>query len=312
VRPLADAGSTPLRIAFAAVLGLAAVLTAPSLRAEDASGTPITITSEARRAGDLVTLGRAVEVDGELGGALVTIGGRARIRGRVAGDAIFFLTSVELEGPGRVEGDLLAVGGDLTFQNGATPGAVKGRIVTIAALEAAFLAELATSPLRSASVSPLLLSFRLLLLAGWLAAGLLLLFAKPRRIAAAAGFGAGRLVGVTAIGLSAVLTGALLSAFLVTFVPAKPAFFAVAVVAAALFAAKVFGLAAVFLLVGRRLARGASRGSLLFGDPSALALGLLVLGIASLVPAAGALVWTVASLTGIGLALKTSFGRALV
>jgi hypothetical protein len=117
---------------------------------------------------------------------------------------------------------------------------------------------------------------------------------------------------VTAIGLSAVLTGALLSAFLVTFVPAKPAFFAVAVVAAALFAAKVFGLAAVFLLVGRRLARGASRGSLLFGDPSALALGLLVLGIASLVPAAGALVWTVASLTGIGLALKTSFGRALV
>src|SRR5262249_55646078 len=159
---------------------------------------------------------------------------KARVTGRVAGDAIFFLTSVVVEGQGRVDGDLLAFGGDLAFQNGATPGAVKGRIVTVAALEAAFLAELATSPLRSTSISPLLLSFRLLLLAGWLAAGLLLLFVKPRRVAAAAGFGAQRLLLVTAIGLSAVLTGLLLSAFLLTVVPAKPAFLVVAAVVVAL------------------------------------------------------------------------------
>src|SRR6185295_17334417 len=132
----------------------------------------------------------------------------------------------------------------------------------------------------------------------------------PRRLAAAAAVPPRRLAMVAALGLSAVLAGALASAFLLTFVPAKPAFVVVGVVVLALLAAKVFGLAAIFLLVGRRLARNAARGDLLFGDPAALAVGLLVLGLVSLVPAAGAIVWSLASLAGIGLALETGFGKA--
>jgi len=311
VRPRADA-FRPARAAIAPVLAsLALLLPAPPVSSEEA-GAPLAIESATRRAGDLVALGRAIELDGELDGVLVAIGGTVHIRGRVAGDAILLFARAELDGAARVDGDLLVVGGDLRFAGGATAGAVRGRIVSVAALEAAFLAELATSPLRAASVSPLLLSFRLLLLAAWLAAGLLLLFFRPRRLSAAAQFASGRLLLSTAIGLSAVLTGVLLSAFLLAVVPAKPAFLAVALVVLALFGAKVFGLAVVFLLLGRRVVRNAARGTLLFGDPPALALGLLVLGVASLVPAAGAVVWGVASLAGIGLALKTSFGRAAV
>jgi hypothetical protein len=312
VHPHAEAlrPSRALAGRFLASLALLALALAARLASADAAGAPLSIERATRRAGDLVALGRAIEVDGDLRGVLVAIGGTVRIRGHVAGDAILLFAHAELDGAGRVDGDLLAIGGDLRFADGATAAAVRGRIVSVAALEAAFLAELATSPLRASSISPLLLSFRLLLLAGWLAAGLLLLFFGPRRLSAAARFGSGRLLLSTAIGLSAVLTGILLCAFLLAVVPAKPAFLAVALVVLALFGAKVFGLAAVFLLLGRRVARNAARGTLLFGDPSALALGLLVLGVASLVPAAGAVLWSVASLAGIGLALKTSFGRA--
>ena len=49
--------------------------------------------------------------------------------------------------------------------------------------------------------------------------------------------------------------------------------------------------------------RNARRGSPLFGDPAALALGLALLGLLSLVPVAGPFVWAVASLLGIGAAL---------
>lgn len=307
------------RIAHLALLGLIAFVAASSRGAaarepaSGADGAPIVVTGGARRSGDVVALGRAVSIDGELDGVLVVIGGSVRLRGRVTGDAILLFSKATVSGPAaRVDGDLLAVGEDVAYGEGASPASVGGRIVSVAAVEAAFLAELRTSPLRSASVSPLLLSFRLLLLALWLAVGLLLLFVGPRRVSAAARFAQSRFLGVTAVGLSALLAGVLLSAFVLAVVPPKPAFVLVALVVAALAAAKIFGLAAIFLLVGRRLARNASRGDLLWGDPAALAIGLVVLGLASLVPAAGAIVWSVASLAGIGLALKTSFGSLAV
>ena len=75
-------------------------------------------------------------------------------------------------------------------------------------------------------------------------------------------------------------------------------------------AAKLFGLAALFVAAGRVLTRGASRGSALFGDPAALAIGLLPFGLVSLVPAAGPLVWGALSVLGIGLAIRTAFGSA--
>jgi hypothetical protein len=108
---------------------------------------------------------------------------------------------------------------------------------------------------------------------------------------------------VAAIGAAAVLSAILVSAFLLLVLPATAGLLLTGLLVALLGLAKVLGLAVVFVAVGRRLTRGAQRGSPLFGDPAALAVGLSLLGLLSLVPVAGPLVWAVASLLGIGVAL---------
>ena len=187
---------------------------------------------------------------------------------------------------------------------------VVGRVLTVGQLEAAFAAELQTSPLAARPASGLLLAFRLVLLLLWLVIGLLLVRFVPRPVAAAAGFLPGRLATMAALGTAGVLSSLLVSAFLLLVLPAMAGLVVTALLLAILAAAKAFGLAAVFVAVGRRLARGATRGSPLFGDPAALALGLALLGLLSLVPVAGPLVWAVASLLGIGAALVAAARRA--
>lgn len=272
---------------------------------------PLVLLPGTVRSSDLVSLGRTVVVGGEVEGTVVSIGGEVRVSGTVRRDVVVFGADVILLPGGRVAGDVLAVGGAL--RSGDVPGpvpagAVGGRRLTLAALEAAFLAELETSPLSGEGASPLLAAFRLLLLALWLLAGLLLLRATPRRVDAAARSLPRSLARATALGVGAVLTAMLLSALVLATVPAHAALALMAVVLVALAAAKVFGLAALFVVLGRTLAARSRRGSLLFGDPAALAVGLLVLGIVSLVPGVGAMVWAFASLVGVGLALLTSFG----
>ena len=104
----------------------------------------------------------------------------------------------------------------------------------------------------------------------------------------------------------------LLSAFFLSVLPATAALVLVAVLAAALLAAKVLGLAALFLLMGRKVAARSRRGDAFFGDPAALAVGLLSLGLFSLAPVAGAVLWSLASLAGIGLALHALAPGGLV
>jgi hypothetical protein len=262
------------------------------------------------RAGDLVVLGRDVAVDGVLGGTLVAVGGDVRISGRVEKNVLAFGGDVVLETGAEVRGDLLAVGGAVL----GLPEAAKtvgGRVLTVGELEAAFAAELQTSPLAARPASGLLLAFRLVLLFLWLVVGLVLLRLLPRPVSAAAGLVPGRLSTVAAVGTAAVLSALLVSAFLLLVLPATAGLFLAGLLVALLAALKAFGLAAVFVVVGRRLTAGARRGSPLFGDPAALAIGLALLGLVSLVPVAGPVVWAVASLLGIGAALVTVSQRGV-
>lgn len=256
------------------------------------------------RAGDLVVLGREVAVDGVLRGTLVAVGGDVRISGRVEKDVLAFGGDVVLEEGAEVRGDLLALGGAVLGPP-EVMRAVGGRVLTVGELEAAFAAELQTSPLAARPASALLLAFRLVLLFLWLVVGLSFLRLLPRPVSAAAGLVPGRLATVAAVGAAAVLSALLVSAFLLLVLPATAGLLLAGLLVALLAAAKAFGLAAVFVVVGRRLTRGARRGSPLFGDPAALALGLALLGLVSLVPFAGPLVWAVASLLGIGATLVT-------
>jgi hypothetical protein len=186
---------------------------------------------------------------------------------------------------------------------------VGGRVRSVTALEAAVATELQTSPAASLSQWPFLLSFRLALLFAWLVVSLLLLVFAPRALGAAAEGVTGRSAFLGALGATAVLTAAFGGALALSLLPSRLALAAGAGVVALLLVAKIGGLAALFLALGRRLNAKATRGSALFGDPAAAALGLLALGAASLVPVAGPIVWGAASLVGIGVSLAAAASR---
>ena len=73
---------------------------------------------------------------------------------------------------------------------------------------------------------------------------------------------------------------------------------------AAAVTAKVFGMGALFLLVGQKLLDSFSPAR----RPAALALGFAVLGGISLLPVAGGIVWSVASIVAVGVAFLSRFG----
>lgn len=275
------------------------------------SATPEFVATGDRREGDLVAMNRAVTIDGEVAGSVVAVGGSVFLNGLVKGDLIVLGGSLTVEGNGRVSGNVLTIGSDPLFLAGSSATrSIGGRLANFAALEAAFLTELKTSPLHSASLSPLLLSFRLLILTIWLVLGSLLLLFGSRRISSAASslVASAPLLGV--LGTLTVLSSILLSAFFLSVLPARTSLLLVALLVTFLAAAKVFGLVALLLVLGRGLSRNARRGDLFFGDPAAFSLGLLVLGAISLLPGAGAVAWALASLVGIGAALATQFGGA--
>ncbi|MFN7986387.1 MAG: hypothetical protein U0529_02880 [Thermoanaerobaculia bacterium] len=286
------------------VVALLHLAVASPLRGEDG----VLVRAGETRAGDLVVLGRGAVVEGVLSGTLVAVGGSVRVAGRVEKDLVTFGGSVVLEKGAEVRGDLLSVGGSVSSPAGAET-AVRGRVLTVGAVEAAFAAELQTSPLSARPASGLLLAFRLVLLFLWLVVGLLLLRFLPRPVSAAAGLVPGRVALVGAVGAATVLSAALLSAFLLLVLPASAGLVLAGLIVALLGVAKAFGLAVVFVAVGRRLTRAARRGSPLFGDPAALAVGLALLGLLSLVPTAGPLLWAVVSLLAIGAALLAAARR---
>jgi hypothetical protein len=262
------------------------------------------------RPGDVVALGREVVVDGAVAGSVVATGAPATVSGKVGRNLVVLGAGATVRGAARIDGDLLVLGGAVSFEDGASAErSVGGRVRSVEALETAFLTEVQTSPVRNAALSPLLVSFRLLLLVAWLAVGLVLLRLFPRRLLAGASSIPGHTILLGAVGASAVLTAVLLSACLLLVLPAGAGLVAAAALAGALFLLKAWGLAAVFVAVGSRLLRRSSRGELLFGAPAALAAGLLALGLPSLLPLVGPVVWGVVSLVGIGLSLRALAGR---
>jgi len=304
--------------AILAFLLIVASGVASRARAEEST---LSIPKGTTRAGDAVVLGRPFFLEGELDGSAVLVGGAtATVSGRIRRDLILLGADATIRRGARIDGDVLSVGGSLTFEEipgglssnataGARPPQVGGRIRTITALEAAVVSELETSPLASGRISPLVVSFRLFLLFCWLVVSFGLLLLAPRTVLRAADEAPGRLAFLAVLGATAVLTAVFLAAFALSILPARLALGCGVALLAALVAAKIFGLAVLFVALGRRAMRGRARGALLFGDPAALAAGLLILGLLSLVPVAGPLFWGLASLAGIGVSLAAAASR---
>jgi hypothetical protein len=109
---------------------------------------------------------------------------------------------------------------------------------------------------------------------------------------------------------SFVLTGIVFS-YLVPYVVGTPLLIALGVFA---ILTKIYGMIAVFHAIGTKIAGAKTAAQLarkrwLRGDIAMVVIGLLVLGIARLVPVAGSIAWGAASVFGVGVALATKFGR---
>jgi hypothetical protein len=240
-------------------------------------------------------------------GRVIAVLADVRIAARVSGDVVVWGGNVSFAPGGSVAGDLLVFGGSIEAPaDRSLP--VEGRVSTPGTLLRLYLSEMRRAPWEGAGAAgapvSVLSGLRLLALAAWLAVSLTLLylFASPLARAAmsaeedfSASLFAGAL-GVLTLFLAAGAALSLLPAALA--IPIALGSAAIAVVA------KVFGMVAIFLLVGQKLVKSVAPAR----RPLALAAGFALLGGLSLLPFVGALVWSIASIVAVGVALVSRFG----
>lgn len=253
----------------------------------------------------LVAVGRDLVVDGDALADVAALQGSVVIRGSVAGDVVVLSGGVHLAPTARVDGDVFVLGGAIQAARGARIG---GRAVSYPTASSVWLTLLEGPTLGLPARSPVVLGAKLALLAAWAALLMVLFATSGRQVLGTAesvrrepfrGFFTG-LVGVVAL----LLTALFFSAFAGTLL-SFPLLVLVVLLALLL---KLWGMVAVFCALGDWVARHVFRRA----RPrpiNAATLGLLLLGALKFVPVAGAWVWSVATLIGVGAALSTKFGR---
>jgi hypothetical protein len=161
------------------------------------------------------------------------------------------------------------------------------------------------APWEGAGAGPSVLGgLHLIALSAWLAValGLLYFFASP--LARAAMSAEEDWSGSLLAGALGVLTLFLAAGAALSLLPSAVGIPIALASAAIAVVAKIFGMAALFLLLGQRLVRSVAPAR----RPAALAAGFVVLGGVSLIPFVGALVWSIASIVAVGVALVSRFG----
>lgn len=253
----------------------------------------------------MVAIGKDVIVAGEALGDVAALEGSAEVTGRVDGDVVVLGGDARLGSQAQVGGDVFVLGG--TVQ--ADPGArVAGRMVSYPTASSAMVTLVEGPSLGLGFNSPLVMGAKLALLASW-AALLLVLFAASGRQLLETAAGIRRepfrsfATGLTGV-LALVLTALFFSAFTGGLV-GVPLLVLVVLLAMIL---KLWGMVAVFYALGDWLARRVLRRPRL-RPLNAATLGLLVLGLVKFLPWVGVWVWTAATLIGMGAALSTKFGR---
>lgn len=257
--------------------------------------------SVARR--QLVGVGRDVRVDGEAREDVVALDGSVHVTGRVAGDVIALGGSVELGTTARISGDVFAVGGTINTQPGAQ---LEGKSVSYPDASAAWLTLLEGPTVGLSPFSPLVLGAKTALLAAWLLLILVFFAVSGREVLSTSesvtrepfrGFVTG-LTGIVTIFLTALLLTALAAALV-----GLPLLVLVVLLALVL---KLWGMVAVFHALGHWISE---RFEKRLAPLHAASLGLLVLGVLKFVPYVGVIVWTTATLIGVGATLATKLGR---
>jgi hypothetical protein len=246
---------------------------------------------------DVRVVGRSASFDAPVNGNLQVFGGNVKLRNVVHGDVTAFGGDVSLSGDGRIEGNLIYAGGSV---HGAE-GRVGGRVYSLATVEGA-----AATMANTAVVISLLFVWVIVAIIVTLISAKEVRFSSVEvRVSPLYCFALG-LVAFTSFVITAIVFS-----YLVPFVIGIPLLAALAVFA---ILTKVYGLISVFHAVGSLVAGSRSRAQLasrhwLRGDLAMVVIGVVVLGAIRLIPVAGAIVWSGASVFGIGCALATKFGR---
>ena len=254
--------------------------------------------------GSITSVRRDVVVNEALPGRVVAVLADVRIAARVSGDVIVWGGNVSFAPGGSIAGDLMVFGGRIeSLPGGRLP--VEGRVATPGSLLQVYLAEMRRAPWEGSPERPSVVAgLRLIALAAWLAVALAILYFFASPLSRAAISAEGDWAGALGAGALGVLTLFLAAGAALSLLP-SPLAIPIALASAALaVVAKIFGMAALFLLLGQRLVKSVAPAK----RPLALAAGFIVLGGLSLVPFLGALVWSVASIAAVGVALLSRFG----
>ena len=253
----------------------------------------------------MVAVGKDVFIAGEALSDVAALEGSVEVTGRVDGDVVVLGGDVRLGPEAEVGGDIFVLGGTIRAAPGAHAG---GRMVSYPTASSALVTLVEGPSLGLGFTSPVVMGAKLALLAAW-AALLLVLFASSGRQLLETADGVRRephrsfVTGLTGV-LALVLTALFFSAFTGGLV-GVPLLVLVVLLALIL---KLWGMVAVFYALGdwlgRRLLRRRRMRPL-----NAATLGLVALGILKFLPYVGVWVWTAATLIGIGAALTTKFGR---
>lgn len=246
---------------------------------------------------------RDIEIRDPIRGRVVAVLSDVRIASRVAGDVVVWGGNVTFLPSGSVDGNLSVFGGTVTAPAG-TALPVAGLVSTPGTLLRLYLDEMHRAPWQEAAPALLSRALRLIGLSAWLAVSLALLlcFSSPfARAAASTDRDWTRTILAGALGIVSLLLAVVAALALLPGAISIPIAILLGSVAVA---AKIFGMGALFLLLGQKIVRSVAPAR----RPAALASGLGVLGLISLVPFVGPVIWSAASIAAVGIALLSRFG----
>ena len=252
---------------------------------------------------NVTVFGRDATVSAPISGRVVAVLGNVRIDSRVAGDVIVWGGDVTFGENGSVLGNLSVFGGTVQIPSKRSIP-VAGTVSTPGNLLRLYLEELHRAPWESPARWAVPTGLRLIALSAWLCVSLLLLYFFGSPFARAAASAESDWSGSLAAGALGVATLFLAAAAALALLPAAlsvPLAIAAALVGVA---AKVFGMGALFLLLGQKLTRSVSPAR----RPAALASGFAALAAVSLLPLVGGVIWAVASVVAVGIAVASRFG----
>ena len=258
---------------------------------------PARATGAERLVRDTYVYGESITLNERVDGNVQVYRGDVTVANVIAGDLLVVGGTVNFTGDGRVNGDVIYGGSHVS--NAADR--VRGGMYPLFSLEGA-----AASINKSAVVATLLFF--------WLIAAVVVTLMSGREVRLSSIEVRSSALHCFVLGLVA-LTSFVLTAiafsYLIPYVVGIPLLAALAVFG---FLTKVYGMIAMFHAVGTLVAGARDRRQLesrkwLRGDLAMVVVGLLLLGAIRFVPAIGAIVWGVASVFGVGVALATKFGR---